>query len=69
MYLKRTVTVDVERAATEEPPMGPGFPLAEAVGADRMEIWATTMKEEPERCEFRLFKGQTFLGSRTILGY
>ncbi len=69
MFLKHTVTVNVERAATEEPPMGPGFSPAEAVEADRMEVWATTMKEDGERCEFRLFKGQTFLGTRTMLGY
>jgi hypothetical protein len=70
MYLLKKVETNVVDAATEKPPFGPGFDPKAASQAASMEVWATSMKDEGEYCEFILKDANgAVIGRQTVGGY
>ena len=55
--------------ATAAPPFGPGFDLALAQKADRLEVWGTTEDAPEDYTEFRLLKDGQTIGVARIQGY
>jgi len=59
----------IRREALAEPPLGPGFSDSLVAQADRLEVWASEVKEPGEDwCEFRLFRGGTLLAQQRVPG-
>lgn len=57
------------RRATTQPPFGPGFPLEDASGAERLEVWGTALQADADFTEFRLMKDGRLIGIRRIKGF
>jgi len=66
MYLYDTKTGDKMQGDGFIQPM---FNEAHLSQADRLEVWATSMTDAGEYCEFRLMKGDEIVAKRTVGGY
>ena len=47
----------------------PKFSQEQLDQADRLEVWATSMNDAGEYCEFRLMKGDEVIATKVIRGY
>lgn len=70
MYKMSTVTdAEMYQIATAPRPLGPAIDPATVAQADRLEVWATEMRDPgPDYTEFRLLRGRTVVATVLLPG-
>lgn len=71
MYCVKHITADaMMSAATEMPPLGPGFSSEEAAQADTLEMWGTSFSDPGDDfVEYRLLKEGQIVHTKRFAGY